>query len=377
MQAFLKPVEIDFDFSEAQSYGMLGGNIAIHLPGFMPDFNLADVVIIGVQEDRNAINNEGTKFAPDQIRQSFYQLFPGNWDLNIVDLGNLITTESPAKTIELLTEVIKLIPKDIAVIILGGSQDLSLAVTNYLDKNNNLYNLSVIDAVIDSSLTDAELDNENYLSLLLQKEESQLQHLSLLGVQTYYNHPSKFEIFDKLYLDYYKLGELQEDILEFEPEIRQANFVSIDMRSIRYAEMPAHKQGKPNGLNGLDICKISRLAGIAVHNRFLGIFEYNPVWDKHKTGRELAAQMLWYYLEGKNTFQDDFPYIGVKELLKFYVENNLLKSIFYKNPKTNRWWLTLPELSNEILFPCTEKDYQMAINGHITPRVYKILDKIS
>ncbi len=377
MYDYLKPLTIDFDFDEAKSLGIIGGNIAVHLPGFQPSHYEADIFIIGVNEDRNAIDNEGTKFAPDQIRQSFYRLFPGNWSLNLVDLGNLIETESPLKSLELLRIVLAQLPKDASVVILGGSQDLSLAVTDFLDSGNNIYNLSVIDAIIDSSLSDIEIDNENYLQVLLHKETANFQYLNVMGVQTYYNHPAKFKIFDQLYIDYYKLGEMQNQILDFEPELRQANFVSIDARSIKYSDMPAHKEGRPNGFNGIDICRLSRLAGVGTQNRFFGIFEYNPLWDKANTGSQLMAQILWYYIEGKNRYQPDYPNIRWSEMIKFHVEHKLFNLIFYKNPNTNRWWFKLPEMTNEILFPCNEKDYQQAISGQITPRIYKFIEKNS
>ncbi len=374
----LKPVNLTYDFESALSYGQIGGLIEVHTDDHQPGMADADIVIIGVEEERNAIDNKGTAYAPSAIRKAFYNLYPGQWTLKITDLGNLILAGTVEETYQNLVNLLAMLPKDIHVIILGGSQDLSKALSDFLDLSNKPYNFSVIDAFIDSAFIDKEIDNENYLTSILAKPDSFLQNLSLFGIQTFYNHPSKFKIFDQLYVDYFKLGEIQSQINEVEPELREADVVSIDMRSIRYADMPAHKSGQPNGLTGLEICKISRMAGIASKNKILGLFEYNPMYDKVENGALLAAQIMWYYVEGKNVYQDDYPGIPKEQLIKFYVENDVLKLVFYKNPETNRWWFEMPQVIQQpVLFPCTETDYKMALQMKMTPRIYRIINKMT
>ncbi len=378
LKNLLSPLSGHFDFKTAKSYGNIAGAIQPYTENHFPDIHKADIVIIGVGEDRNAIDNEGTNLAPDAIRQAFYKLFPGEWHLNICDLGNLRNTKSPQQTYEYLQELLSLLPVDASLIILGGSQDVTLGLTNYYDLNNKVYNLSVIDAFIDSSLTDNETDNENYLTEILSKQNSQLQNLGLFGVQSFFNHPSKFKILDQLYIDYFNLGDLKKDINEAEPELREAHIVSVDTRSIKYADMPAQKQGMPNGFDGIEICQLARLSGIAPKNKFFGVFEYNPLLDKRLTGANLISQMLWYYIDGKHKNQVEYPEISKPELLKFYVENDVLKLIFYKNQKTNRWWFKLSQFeTNNRLMPCSENDYQEALKGQITKRILRIINKIS
>ena len=376
LRDFLTPISENFDFKTAKIYGNIAGTIQPYTINHFPDVNQADIVILGVGEERNAIDNEGTNLAPDAVRQAFYKLFPGEWNLNICDLGNLRTTGSPQQTYQFLQEVLSSLPIDVSLILLGGSQDLTLGLTNYYDIHNKTYNLGVIDAVIDSSLTDNEVDNENYLTDILGRQDSQLQNLSLFGIQSFFNHPSKFKMLDQLYIDYFNLGELKNSINEVEPEFREAHIVSVDVRSIKYAAMPAQRVGKPNGFDGIEICQLALFSGIAPKNKFFGVFEYNPLLDQRLTGANLIAQMLWYYLEGKHKNQIEYPVISKSELLKFYVENEILKLIFYKNQKTKRWWIELTQFdTNSRLIPCSEKDYQEALNGKMTKRVSRIINK--
>ncbi len=378
LKDLLTPLTDHFDFITAGLYGNIAGGIQPYTLNRFPDINKADIIIIGVEEERNAIDNKGANLAPNAIRQAFYKLFPGEWHLNICDLGNLRETELPEQTYINLQEVISLLPADVSIIILGGSQDLTLGLTNYYDLNNKTYNLSVIDAFIDSSMTDNEIDNENYLTYILNKQESQLQNLSLFGIQSFFNHPSKFKILDQLYIDYYNLGVIKNEINEVEPELRDAHIISVDIKSIKYADMPAQTKGMPNGFDGIEICQLARLAGIAPKNRIFGIFEYNPLMDQRLTGANLIAQMLWYYIEGKHKKQTEYPEVEKSELLKFYVENEILKLVFYKNQKTKRWWVEIAQLeTNSRLIPCSEKDYQEALNGKLSKRILKIINKIT
>ena len=378
LKDLLTPLSEHFDFKAAKVYDNIGGMIHPYTADHFPDVNQTDIVIIGVGEERNAIDNEGTNLAPDAIRQAFYNLFPGNWNLHVCDLGNLCKTQSSQQTYDYLQEILSILPIDISLIILGGSQDLTLSLTNYYDINNKAYNLSVIDAFIDSSLTDNEVDNENYLTDILAKQDSQLQNLSLFGIQSFFNHPSKFKMLDQLFIDYFNLGDLKKNINEVEPELREAQIVSVDVRSIKYADMPAQTLGMPNGFDGIEICQLARFSGIAPQNKFFGVFEYNPLLDQRLTGANLIAQMLWYYVEGKHINQIEYPKILKSELLKFYVENEVLKLIFYQNPKTKRWWVEITQFeTNSRLIPCSEKDYKEALKGHMSKRILRIINKIA
>ena len=379
LRDYLIPLSENFDFEVAKEIGNIGGFIQAYTLDNFPGVKTgSEIIIIGVPEERNAIDNEGVALAPDAIRQAFYNLFPGKWHKNIVDLGNLKTGESADETYRILGKVLSLLPVDVSVIVLGGSQDLTLGLTNCYDINNKTYNLNVIDAFIDGSLTDYETDNENYLSVLLRKEKSRLQNLTITGIQGFLNHPGKFKDFEQLYVDVYNLGEIKNDVYQVEPDFREAHIVSLDVRSINFASMPAQKNGMPNGFDGIDICKISRMSGAAPGNKIFGVFEYNPLIDQRLTGANMTAQILWYYIEGKNLRQKEYPGIPESELLKFYVKNEVVDLVFYKNPFSERWWVEIPDLENpHSLFPCSESDYKNAVKSKITKKIRRIIDKMT
>src|SRR5699024_11088639 len=107
----------------------LAKKIALHsaASGF-PELDKVKVALIGVRENRREQVRLRDTFDFNSIRSSFYELFPGNWDLKIADLGDIYPGETLEDTEYALHEVVKnLLERKIIPIILGGSQDLTFA----------------------------------------------------------------------------------------------------------------------------------------------------------------------------------------------------------------------------------------------------------
>ena len=54
-----------------------------------PNLENKKIAIIGVEEDRGSVDNYGTGNNLDEVRKEFYKLYPGNWPINVADLGNI------------------------------------------------------------------------------------------------------------------------------------------------------------------------------------------------------------------------------------------------------------------------------------------------
>ena len=78
---------------------ILGNSINIHTnESGLPDLDSTDIALIGVPENRNSLEYLGEEINLNEIRKSFYNLFPGNWSCNISDLGNLILSDNAEET---------------------------------------------------------------------------------------------------------------------------------------------------------------------------------------------------------------------------------------------------------------------------------------
>src|SRR5665213_3117666 len=96
--------------------------------GGWPDMNGVELALIGVNEDRRCINNAGAALAPETVREHFYKLFQGDWNLKMADLGDIRAGHTPEDTDYAVKTVIgSLLKQNILPIIIGGGQDLTYA----------------------------------------------------------------------------------------------------------------------------------------------------------------------------------------------------------------------------------------------------------
>ena len=92
----LKPLKNSFinDLDEKYLQGSFFNKIKIHTESEgLPDPELYDVCLVGIQEDRNSFF-ESKKQDLKSIRKELYKLKFGNWKIKISDLGDLPNGET-------------------------------------------------------------------------------------------------------------------------------------------------------------------------------------------------------------------------------------------------------------------------------------------
>lgn len=366
-----------------QSAQSLGKNIQIYTSqDNFPDLEKVQVAIFGVQEDRNSVDNMNCGDNLDAIRKHLYQLYPGNWHTNIVDLGNIEkgnTVEDTYFAVSTLANY--LIKNQIIPVIIGGSQDITYANYRGYDTLEQTVNIVSVDSKFDIGSTDDELNSRSYLSKIVMDKPNNLFNFSNIGYQTYYNSQEELDLLNSLFFDAFRLGEVK-DLTKVEPILRDADLVSIDIGSIRQSEAPANNNCSPNGFYGEEICAISRYAGISDKVSSFGIYEYNPKYDRNYQTAHLIAQMIWYFIEGVNFRAKDYPYCTKESYQKFIVmlENDDPIN-FYKSDKSGRWWMEINIITNNkyrrhALIPCTYQDYLEATEQKVPERWYNAQRKL-
>src|SRR5688572_4532377 len=115
-----------------------------------PELDGVNLAIVGVTEERNAVNNSGCKSAPDAVRAYLYKLYGGSFEVKVADLGNIHPGHSTEDTyFALRTTIDHLIRKNIVPIIIGGSQDLSYPqFLGYKDLEQTI-NVVAVDSIFD------------------------------------------------------------------------------------------------------------------------------------------------------------------------------------------------------------------------------------
>ena len=283
---------------DLQSSLCLGNTLRIHTQqkGF-PDLENVQIAIIGVDEGRNSENNFGCGENLHFIRTKLYELYPGNWNTQIADLGNIQKGKSVQDTYFAVSEVITdLLKQNITPIIIGGGHDITYANYRAYDSLEQTVNIATVDSRFDLGTLNDQLTSHSYLSKIIMQEPNNLFNFSNVGYQTYFNSQEEIQLLDQLFFDAYRLGEAKE-LENIEPVFRNADIVSIDIGCIRKSEAPANSNASPNWFYGDEICAISRYAGISDKVSSFGIYEYNSKHDDHCQTAHLIAQMIWYFIE--------------------------------------------------------------------------------
>ena len=363
----------------------LGRKIKIHTEqDGIPDLENINIVILGVLENRNDVNYIGEDFNLNEIRKALYSLFPGSWSTNIADLGDIQKGESIEDTYFALKETLSvLIQKRIIPIIIGGSQDLTYANYRAYDSLMPMVNVVNVDRAFDLGDSSKPIKNNSFVGKIIIDQPYNLFNYATVGYQTYFNSQEEIDLMERLHFESYRLGEVSNDITLVEPVMRDANIVSIDLGVLKAAEVSLRQKVSPNGLDGKEICAVSRYAGISNKVSSFGIYEYKPSTDDEITSM-LISQMVWYFIEGVNCRVQDDNFADDKSHQKFITLADSHELIFYKSVKTGRWWIEIPFLSNvnnklkkHTLLPCTHQDYLDACNDKIPDRWFKAYYKNS
>ncbi|TRO67127.1 formimidoylglutamase [Christiangramia sabulilitoris] len=375
---FLSPVHEDL-LDEIRNLNPLaiGANIKLHTErSGMPDLEAVNVAIFGVSENRRA---EKKTEAPDfdRLRETFYGLFPGNWKLNLADLGDIragATVEDTYFAVQTLVE--SLIKNDVLPIILGGSQDLIYAQYRAYDNLDQMVNLVNIDRNFDLGDAEKPISSHSYVGKIVVDQPYNLFNYSTVGYQTYYNSQDEIELMERLFFEAYRLGEVTSDISLMEPILRSADLVGLDLGAIDSAALNSSFFKSPNGFNGREICALSRYAGISDKISSFGVYEYQEQLGEQ--ANMLIAQIIWYFIEGVNYRTNENTISAKKEFIKYQVPIDDEVLVFFKSPVSGRWWIEIPFLSNvntklkrHTLLPCSEADYLEACNQVIPERWYK------
>lgn len=357
----------------------LGKRLKIHskLNG-IPDLEDVQIALIGVLENRNDANYIGEEFSLNEIRKSFYSLFPGNWNISIADLGDINKGETVQDTyFALRTGVSILLQKKIIPVIIGGSQDLTYANYRAYDILAPMVNIVNIDGKFDLGDSSRPIKNTSFVGKIIIEKPYNLFNYSTIGYQTYFNSQEEIDLMEKLFFEAYRLGHITNNLSLVEPVMRDADIVTLDLSCIKSSEVSIKQQYSPNGFDGKEICAISRYAGISNRVSSFGIYEYKPSKDDDATSM-LISQIIWYFIEGYTCRIEDEDFSLETDYQKFTVLVDEQELIFFKSRKTGRWWIEIPFLLNvdnklkkHTLLPCTHQDYKDACDNKIPERWYK------
>jgi formiminoglutamase len=332
------------------------------------------VVIFGISDESGTLN-KGTARAPEMVRKHLYRLSYPEGMRGIVDLGDLKTGKTHADVYFALRDVVEFFKDSgIVAVVLGGGQDLSIGIARAF-RDIRDFTLSVVDRRIDMKTSRQVTGSMNFISKLMD-ENPMLFHLQVIAVQGHLVPGTILEKLRQHTFDCIQLGQLRDDFSIAEPVLRNTSFLSFDISSVRQADAKGYYEPSPNGLYGEEACRISHYAGLSTKISIFGLFEINPDYDFRETTSDLAAQMIWYFLEAliHRSYAD--PATDLSPFVKYFVDLEGNSLVFYKHPPTNRWWIEIQNEENDNwIVPCRESDYLAAAKEEIPDIWWKFARK--
>jgi len=351
-----------------------------------PEIEGIDIALFGINEDRRAHQNEGCSMAPDFIRQRLYSLFPGDPKIKVADLGNIKRGHTIEDTFfAVRSAVAELVKMGIFPILIGGSQDITLANYQAYESLGQIINIVNVDAEFDIGESENDISSRAFLSKIILQQPNYLFNYTNIGYQTYFVDQDAIRLMKNLFFDIYRLGDVRADMKEVEPLIRNADILSFDVSAIRASDAPGNNNATPNGFYGEEACQIMRYAGLSDKITSLGIYEYNPKLDRGGQTAFLIAQMIWYFIEGFYMRNREYPNRDLKNYIKYNVRVEGQKDgiIFYKSRQSQRWWMEVNcskdqrlKYERHYLIPCSLKDYETACDNDVPDRWWQAYQKL-
>ncbi|MFZ1658677.1 MAG: arginase, partial [Flavobacteriales bacterium] len=100
---------------------------------------------------------------------------------------------------------------------------------------------------------------------------------------------------------------------------------------------------------------------------------------------QLAAQMLWCFLDGFGSRTNDLPWMDRKRFTRFHVpiKGHEQEMVFYKSTVSDRWWMDVPyraeqeaRFERHHLVPCAYSDYMAACREEVPDRWWRTFQKL-
>jgi arginase family enzyme len=365
-ELFIPPEELEAIQLLPNRAGTLGHSIKKGISAL--DSGDVKLAIVGIPESRGSACEDFAE-SPNVIRSMLYGLSEIDSSIKICDLGNVKQgkkIEDTYAAIEVIAE--ELIERDISILVIGGSQDLTIPLVDGFGKKPG--NLVVIDDRLDYSADLDYIKDEQFINYINPSSQ-----ISLLAGQSFFINKNTIEqAITKHDGEIVMLGELRDDIKECGPLLRGADVVSFDMSALKENEAFGQYRNSPSGLFGEEACQLAWYAGLRHIRNIFAFFGYSPLHDPTCNGAMLSAQIAWYYIKGVASRKNDSPFSKYSDFKQFHVPVEGIDEaiLFLKHKSTDRWWMEISSRINEKteskLIPCTEKDYLIACANELPDR---------
>jgi len=278
------------------------------------------------------------------VREQLYQLSGLDFQVPIVDLGNLISGRTWADTQYVLAELIAFCyARHSLPVIIGGSAALAYPLFQALNGGQQALSYTQIAGTISLENEGEELDDKNFLSRILSDKTLMLKHYHHLAYQKHLNPADSVQLLRQVDCDVVRLADMMGSTERVEPFFRHGDIVTVDCNAVE-----------------------SKEAGLSQQLKAMGIYNYNAA-SENLLHHQLLAQMIWHFLEGHN-IRVTHPAETAYET--YWVMIGDTNYAFLRDSFRDLWYFENPATPAELV-SCAHSDYLQAQRGQLNPRLLK------
>ena len=322
-----------------------------------------DSIVLLFLSDYRGANGDADSQDFTQIRREFYKLSQLDFDIPIVDLGDLVSGKTPQDSHYILQEVLSACHYKHAIpVVIGGSNDFAFSLFSALSFHQKDINYTQISNVV-SLGQEEEIHEANFLSKILGSKNFSIKNYHHLGYQKHLNESDSVKLIKEVQFDIIRLAEMMNSTEKTEPYFRKADLVTINCDAVESFNEAFSINPQVNGLNKREVCAYMKEIGLGEKLQSVGIFNYN-IYSDSQLNHQLLAQMLWYLIEGIN-IQRSHP--KEKSFETFFVLIKDEQYAFKRDVFSNLWYFGEDENIDNCI-PCSRSDFDEAKRGFLSPR---------
>jgi len=213
---------------------------------------------------------------------------------------------------------------------------------------------------------------------ILEHQPIYLKNINFIAHQNYFSDVDSTRLLEKLSFDFYRLGEIKNQLHICEPALRESDFVHFDLHSLNNCLITGVNYPSPNGLYPEEACQLMRFAGMSPNVKALSLHGFNSDNDRFELTSKLIAQLIWHYLEGFEYRNEEIPKQKNNDFIEYIVHiDKTIELIFVKSKRTDRWWMLVNVNQQQYWEPCSYNDYLIASKGEIPNRYTQSIIKHS
>jgi formiminoglutamase len=314
----------------------------------------------------------------ERIMYSLQNLKKFSDNIVLLNLGEFIVEQNPEETFSKLKLVFQhFFQYKINSICITQLPMVSYAMYAAAEELHTNISFSFINENIKIEPEDG-LQNVEPIFKILEHQPIILKNINFIAHQNYFSDIDSTRLLEKLSFDFYRLGEIRNQLHICEPALRESDFVHFDLHSLNNCMITGVNSPSPNGLYPEEACQLMRFAGMSPNVKCMSLHGFNSENDKFDLTVKMIAQLIWHYLEGFEYRNEEIPKQKNNDFMEYIVHiDKHIDLVFVKSKKTDRWWMLININQQQFWEPCSYNDYLTASNGEIPNRYTQSIIKHS